>query len=124
MDYRWTITKQILKDLDIHEGNIPVIKDLFYGQAYIDLVDQEKINKDDIVLMFSIDGAQLYASKASDCWIYIWVIFEYDPGSRYKKRHVLSGGFIPGPNKPKDSDSFLFTGLHHLAALQREGLHL
>jgi hypothetical protein len=124
MDYRWTITEQILKDLDIHEGNIPVIKDLFYGQAYIDLVDQGKINKDDIVLMFSIDGAQLYASKASDCWIYIWVIFEYDPDSRYKKRHVLPGGFIPGPNKPKNSDSFLFTGLHHLAALQKEGLHM
>ena len=69
MDYRWTITEQILKDLDIHDGNIPVIKDFFYGQAYIDLVDQGKINKDDIVLMFFIDGAQLYASKASDFWM-------------------------------------------------------
>ena len=122
MDYRWAVTEQILKDMEIHDGNILVIKDLFYGQDYIDLVDQGRINKDDIVLMFSIDGAQLYASKASDCWIYIWVIFEYSPGTRYKKKRVLPGGFIPGPNKPKNSDSFLFPGLHHLAALQREGL--
>ena len=122
MDYRWAVTEQILKDMEIHDGTIPVIKDLFFGQDYIDLVDQKQINKDDIVLMFSIDGAQLYASKASDCWIYIWVVFEYAPGSRYKKKHVLPGGFIPGPNKPKNSDSFLFPGLHHLAALQREGL--
>ena len=83
MDYRWAVTEQILKDMEIHDGTIPVIKDLFFGQDYIDLVDQGRINKDDIVLMFSIDGAQLYASKASDCWIYIWVVFEYAPGSHY-----------------------------------------
>ena len=40
----------------------------------------------------------------------------------YKKCYVLPGGFIPGPNKPKNIDSFLFPGLHHLAALQNERL--
>jgi hypothetical protein len=34
------------------------------------------------------------------------------------------GGFIPGPNNPKNIDSFLFPGLYHLAALQNEGLRL
>ena len=74
--------------------------------------------------MFSIDGAQLYAKKASACWIYIWVLFNLSPDRRYKKKHVFIGGFIPGPNNPKNLDSFLFPGLAHLSAIQKEGLRL
>ena len=29
---------------------------------------------------------------------------------------------MPGPNKPKHPDLFMFPALHHLAALQKEGL--
>jgi hypothetical protein len=123
-NYRVAITEKILNDLDINDGQIPVIKDFFFGQAYIDCMDQEFIKKHDLVLMFSMDGAQLYANKVSDCWIYIWIIFDYHPSSRYRKKHVLVGGIIPGPRKPKIVDSFLFPGLHHLAALQREGLKM
>ncbi|KIK79377.1 hypothetical protein PAXRUDRAFT_16365 [Paxillus rubicundulus Ve08.2h10] len=54
--------------------------------------------------------------------MYIWVILNLPPQKRYCKLHVLPSGFIPGPNKPKNLDSFLFPGFHHLAALQREGL--
>ncbi|KIK73020.1 hypothetical protein PAXRUDRAFT_21319 [Paxillus rubicundulus Ve08.2h10] len=56
------------------------------------------IKPGDIVLLASMDGVQLYEDKESD-----W-------------------GFIPGPNKPKNLDSFLAVGLHHLAALQCKGL--
>ena len=72
--------------------------------------------------LYSIDGAQLYQSKQSDCWIYIWVILDLAPDLHYKKRHIFPGGFIPGPNKPKNVDSFIFPGLHHVAALMKEGL--
>ena len=75
------------------------------------------IDEDDIVLMFSIDGAQLYAMKASACWIYIWVLLNLSPTERYKKNWVFVGGFIPGPNNPKNIDLFLFPGLQHLVAL-------
>jgi len=61
--------------------------------------------------MFSVDGAQLYAKKASACWIYIWVLFNLSPDRRYKKKHVFIGGFIPGPNNPKNLDSFCFLDL-------------
>jgi hypothetical protein len=122
--YRLAVTEKIMKDLDLHDGKIPLIKDFFFGQAYIDKVDEEFIRKHDMVLMFSMDGAQLYSNKASDCWIYIWILFDYIPETRYRKKRVLIGGFIPGPNKPKHADSFTFPGLHHLAALQREGLHI
>jgi len=41
---------------------------------------------------------------------------------RYKKPRILPGFIIPGPNKPKIMDSFLFLSLHHLIGLQKEGL--
>jgi hypothetical protein len=72
--------------------------------------------------MLLIDSTQLYESKQSDCWIYIWVLLDLAPDLRYKKKYVLPGGFIPGPKKPKNMDSFVYTGLHHLSALQKDGL--
>ncbi|CDO72543.1 hypothetical protein BN946_scf184983.g26 [Trametes cinnabarina] len=77
---------------------------------------------DDMVLMFSLDGAQLYESKSSDCWFLVWVLFDLPPTARYKKRYVLPGAVIGGPKKPKNVDSFIFPSLYHLAALQCEGL--
>jgi len=74
--------------------------DFFDGSDYLDAVGDGNIMSEDVVLMFSIDGAQLYRNKASDCWIYVWVIMDHAPGIRYKKRYILPGGFIGGPNKP------------------------
>jgi hypothetical protein len=92
--------------------------DVYSAHAFTQAVLDEDIKCDDTVLMLSIDGAQLYQHKQLDCWIYIWVLLDLAPDLRYKKKYVLPGGFIPGPNKPKNLDSFLFTGLHHLVALQ------
>ena len=72
--------------------------------------------------MSSINGAQMYRDKESDCWLYIWVLVNLSPKKRYRKIHVIPGGFIPGPKKPKNIDSFMVVGLHHLSAIQREGL--
>ncbi|KAG2342178.1 hypothetical protein BDR05DRAFT_976597 [Suillus weaverae] len=80
-----------------------------FGSEYIQAVQWGDIKPDD-----------LYESKLLDCWIYIWVIMNHAPDRRYKKKYVLPGGFIPGPNKPKNINSFLFPGMHHLAALQNE----
>ena len=74
--------------------------------------------------MFSIDGAQPHRNKDLDCWIYIWIILNLAPDQRYKIRNILPGGIIPGPNNPKHLDSFLFPGLAHASALQKEGLHI
>ncbi|KAG2071051.1 hypothetical protein BDR04DRAFT_1017065, partial [Suillus decipiens] len=66
----------------------------------------------------------LYQCKELDCWITIWVIFDCSPDSCYKKKHILPGVIIPGARKPQNLDSFLFPGLHHLAAIQKEGLKI
>jgi hypothetical protein len=94
--------------------------DLLHGSDLIEAFQDGHIGEDDIVLMFSIDGAQLYAKKASICWIYIWVLMNLAPDQHYKKEHMFIGGFIPGPNNPKNMDSFLFPGLQHLVGLQKE----
>ena len=74
--------------------------------------------------MFSIDGAQLYRHKQSDCWIYIWILLDLAPDERYKIKNILPGGVIPGPEHPDNMESFLFPGLAHVSAIQKEGLRL
>jgi len=69
-------------------------------------------------------GHNCTKEKKSDCWIYIWVILNLSPDLRYEKKYIIPGGFIPGPNNPKDIDSFIFPGLYHVCALQNEGLKI
>ena len=96
--------------------------DVYMSSILIDTAMWGDLTPDDTVLMLLINGAQLYKSKQSDCWIYIWVLLNLMLDLCYKKKYVLPGGFIPGPNKPKNLDLFVYTGLHHLSALQNNGL--
>ncbi|KAG2066235.1 hypothetical protein BDR04DRAFT_1130108 [Suillus decipiens] len=89
---------------------------------YLATVLANDIKQNDIVLMVLLDGAQLYESKQSDCWMYVWIILNLSPDKQYWRVHVWPGDFIPGLNKPKNLDSFLFVSMHHLAALQKNGL--
>ena len=124
MRYRSQRTEEILEELEASDGINNVYDDFLHGSDYLEAVANGHITSNDMVLLLSIDGAQLYASKQSDCWIYIWVVFDLSPDKRYKKKHVLVGGFIPGPNNPKNVDSYVFPGLLHLAGLQKEGLRV
>ena len=98
--------------------------DLYHGKDYLDAILHGDIDEDDMVMMLSIDGAQLYQNKQLDCWIWIWVIFDYSLDMHYKKKHVLIGGTIPGSNKPKNCDSYLYPSMHHVSAIQKEGLKI
>lgn len=117
MSYRQRVTDILLGQEEFPD----TLTDYTEGEDYLTRVAQ-CLGSHDTVLMFSADGAQLFRNKKSDCWMYIWVIYDLAPGDRYKKRHVLPGGFVPGPNAPKNFDSFFFPGIYHLSALQREGL--
>lgn len=99
---------------------LDVYDDVFCGSDYLSAFTGQKIKPDDIVVLLSMDGAQLYASKSSDCWFLIWVLFDLEPGLRYKKRYVLPAAVIGGPNKLKNADSFAFPSLYHVSAIQRE----
>jgi len=119
MFYRRNKTRD---ELGRDKGADYVYDDIFCGSDYLEAVKDGRIKDYDTVVMLSIDGAQLFRNKKSDVWIYIWVILDLAPDQRYKIRHILPGGIIPGPGKPKNLDSFLFPGLAHVSALQKEGL--
>ena len=109
-------------ELQQNDGFLAEYDDIYSGGDYLTEVRNGKIGPNDITLMLSLDGAQLYKNKASDTWVFIWIILDHSPDLRYKKKYVLPGGFVPGPNAPKNLDSFLFPALHHVAALQNDGL--
>ena len=115
--------REVTRGLAATRNAIEEYNDLFQGSEYLEEVfTRRNITDSDVVLMLSIDGAQLYASKSSDCWFLIWVVFDLPPEFRYKKRFVLPAGVIGGPNKPKNMDSFLFPTFYHISAVQWEGL--
>ena len=122
--YRMLHTEALLSELENNDGLPKNYTDFFDGSQYLEAYGEGLIKEDDIVLMLSLDGAQLFASKQSDCWICIWVVFNHSPSVRYQKPHVLPVFVIPGPNPPRIMDSFLFQSLQHLSALQKAGLPL
>lgn len=124
MSYWWRKTQELQQERERSTGMPEIYDDVLSGDAYLSAVEDGSIGENDTVLMLSIDGAQLYQHKRSDCWIYIWIILDLAPDERYKIRNILPGGVIPGPRPPGNIESFLFPGLAHLSALQKEGLHI
>ena len=124
MLYRWQKTQELRREREASGGIPEVYDDVLSGDAYLSAVEDGAIGQYDTVLMFSIDGAQLYQNKKSDCWIYIWIILDLGPDQCYKIRNIIPGGVIPGPNAPWNIESFLFPGLAHVSALQTEGLRI
>ena len=124
MSYRWRKTQELRRECSESGGTPTDYDDVLSGEAYLGAVDNGTVGEHDTVLMFSLDGAQLYRHKQSDCVIYIWIILDLAPDERYKVRNILPGGVIPGPEAPGNIESFLFPGLAHLSAIQKEGLRI
>ncbi|KAL1679952.1 hypothetical protein EV122DRAFT_169375, partial [Schizophyllum commune] len=75
LEYRRLCTERVLADLDANGGEKTTpYTDFFHGEDYLQAIEEDRIKDEDMVLMLSIDGAQLYRNKQSDCWMYIWVI--------------------------------------------------
>jgi hypothetical protein len=69
MRYRNHKTNEIMQQLNQNNGVISVYEDVFHGLEYINAVRAGKIDPNDTLIFFSIDGAQLYRDKPSDCTI-------------------------------------------------------
>lgn len=121
MQYHNRKTDEIIQTL-ITKGKIPLYEDVFHGTEYLDAVCDGRIGPDDVMVTVSLDGAQLYCDKESDCYFGIWVILDLSPDKCYKKKFVLPAFFVPGPNKPNIMESFLLPSFRHVMALQKEGL--
>ncbi|KAG2062544.1 hypothetical protein BDR04DRAFT_1040224, partial [Suillus decipiens] len=59
-------TQEILEALGMTDGIPDVYEDVLHGKQYLDACQLGKIKEGDPILMFSIDGAQLYESKQLD----------------------------------------------------------
>ena len=105
-------------------GRLDKYDDTACGQELVDAWNSGTFGRSDIALQFSIDGVQLRPDRQSEAWVFIWVVHNLPPSMRYKKDFVIPGAIVPGPNKPGDLESFLFPSLHHVAALQCEGLRI
>lgn len=106
-------TDQIHNVLEHTGGHLAESDDVYCKSDYLGAVQNEKITSCDTMLMISIDGAQLYCNKHSDCWILIWVNLNLVLELWYKK-NVFISAVISGPNKPKNLESFIFPSLYHL----------
>ena len=123
MHYGENKMDEIMKEFQAGSSGIVNYEDWCHGSDSLKAFHEKHLKKGDPILMFSIDGAQLYCNKTSNFWMDICVIFNLDPATgRYKKTAVLFGAIIPGPSKPKILESFLFPALHHLSVIQKEGL--
>ncbi|KAG1788453.1 uncharacterized protein HD556DRAFT_1245107, partial [Suillus plorans] len=89
MHYRNQRTQQIFEEVARNGGVPDAYDDVITGRAYLEAVQQGHIKPEDMVLMMSLDGAQLYETKQSDVWIYIWIVINISPAHRYKKKHVI-----------------------------------
>ncbi|KAH8978158.1 hypothetical protein EDB92DRAFT_1769424, partial [Lactarius akahatsu] len=70
-------------------GSIDIYDDVYCSSILLDAAMRGDLTSDDTVLVLSIDSVQLFESKQSDCWIYIWVLLDLAPDLRYKKKYVL-----------------------------------
>lgn len=102
------------------DGHLDEYEDIFSGKDIRDIAAAQGMTDLDFTIGFSIDGARLYQNKKSDTWLAVWIIYDYHPSLRYKRRHILPALIIPGPNHPKNLDSFMYRAFYHLSALQRE----
>ncbi len=75
-----------------------------------------------MLLVLSMDSAQLYQNKESDTWFGITTLVDFAPEICHTKEMVLPTFVIGGSNAPKHYDSFLFPTFAHLSACQNLGL--
>ena len=89
--------KEIFTASETLEDEVDTIyNDILCGANILNLMESLNLTSDDTLVIFSLDGAQLYQDKESDAWIGIWIIVNYNPITRYQKKHILPAFTIPG----------------------------
>src|SRR6266498_3575481 len=84
------------------------LNDIFDGNIYKELVEENLFNdKRDIAFTASCDEYQIFKQKTDDCWLFLMINNNLDPSLRVKKENLMIPFLIPGPNQPKDFNTFL-----------------
>jgi hypothetical protein len=86
-----------------------MMTDVWDGDLIKQLQQRHILDREtDLCFTFSTDGVKVFKTRSA---FHIWPLFLINNNlpidQRYKKENVLLLGVIPGPNQPKDLDSFL-----------------
>lgn len=93
--------------------------DIFDAELYKELVDEGFfLDERDIALIGSTDGYQIFRQKTDSCWVVMFINANLSPDIRVKKENLLISAIIPGPDQPKDFNSFLHPIIEELKILQ------
>lgn len=68
----------------------------------------------DVLLTGLTDGFQLFRRGKHTAWPLLFINNNLAPDKRYQTGNCICSGLIPGPNKPKDHDSFMFVVVEEL----------
>jgi Transposase family tnp2. len=71
----------------------------------------------DIALGMSTDGFAPFRRRKKTCWPLLLFNYNLPPEIRFHLQYILCIGVIPGPNKPKDFDSFFWPAVEELLKL-------
>jgi hypothetical protein len=72
----------------------------------------------DIALGLSTDGFCPFRKHKKTCWPILIYNYNLSPEIRFWMCHIFCVGFVPGPYKPKDFDSFLWPLVEELLKLE------
>jgi hypothetical protein len=97
------------------------LDEIFDGKIYKELVDENLFNdKRDVAFIASCDGYQIFKQKTDDCWLFLLINNNLDPSLRVKKENLIIPFLIPGPNQPKDFNTFLRPFIDEMKELERK----
>lgn len=112
-----------------YRHNPQCCSDILDGSVYRDLLDKYVVvdgkrqpykyfsDPRDIALGLSTDGFAPFRHRKTTTWPLIVFIYNLPPELRFLKDYILCLGAIPGRNKPKDSDSFLWPAVEEFLKL-------
>jgi hypothetical protein len=72
----------------------------------------------DVALGLSTDGYAPFRRRTKTAWPLVLFNYNLPPDIRFHQENVLCVGVIPGPNKPRDFDSFLWPLIQELLELE------
>ncbi|CAG8561309.1 19284_t:CDS:10, partial [Gigaspora rosea] len=122
MQYADPIRAKELKYRANYIPNSQKISDIYDGKLYKELIEEGLLSDErDILLTASCDGFQLFKQKRDDCWVLMMINNNLSPEIRVKRKNLLVTAVIPGPNQPKNFNSFLRPVINELKLLE-EGI--
>jgi hypothetical protein len=95
--------------------------DFWSGDLFADMKSKGLFQTEtDMAFIMSSDGVKVFKSRHTFCiWPIILVCLNLPPEERFKRRNILVVGFTPGPNNPKDMDSYLWPLVQEFITLDK-----